>query len=140
MASEPKINNHYSPAKKKYNCNQCNYSCTTAGALTIHMRAHSGEKPYSCNQCTYACTTAVGLRTHMRTHSGVKPYDCKQCEYSCKTASSLKRHMRQHSGEKPFACNQALCLQEMRILMQTVWGIEEAHEKQTPDTRQMICL
>ena len=47
--------------KKKYNCNQCNYSTTEAGNLKRHKLVHSGEKPFACSQCKYSCSETGSL-------------------------------------------------------------------------------
>ena len=92
--------------EKPFNCNQCNFSCTTAGYLKTHLLIHSGEKPFSCSQCEYSCTTSSHLKRHMMIHSGDNPFSCIQCNYSCTTASHLRSQMMTHSGEKRFSCTQ----------------------------------
>ena len=90
--------------EKPFVCNQCDYKCTQAGQLKLHMLTHNGQKPFTCNQCTYACTAAKDLKRHMLIHSGEKPFSCNECDYKCGTACDLKRHRLTHTGEKPFAC------------------------------------
>ena len=63
---------------------------------------HSGEKPVVCKQCNFSCTPAGSLKIHMLIHSGGKPCACTQCSYSCTQADDLKKRLLAHSGEKPF--------------------------------------
>ena len=63
---------------------------------------HIGEKPVVCKQCNFSCTPAGSLKIHMLIHSGGKPYACTQCSYSCTQADDLKKRLLAHSGEKPF--------------------------------------
>ena len=93
--------------EKPFVCSQCNYSCTEAGSLKVHLRIHPGDKPCSCKQCHYSCTTASYLKRHVLTHSVEKALSCTQCTSSFTQSCLLKRHMsRQHSEEKHFICDQ----------------------------------
>ena len=48
-----------------FNCDQCNYSSTTADRMKLHKRMHTGEKPFSCGQCNFSCKTSNHLRRHV---------------------------------------------------------------------------
>ena len=71
-------------------CKQCNFSCTPAGSLKIHMLIHSGGKPYACTQCSYSCTQADDLKKHLLAHSGEKLFVRTRCNFSCTRAFHLR--------------------------------------------------
>jgi hypothetical protein len=37
-------------------CPHCQKQCSTAGALKMHIRVHTGEKPFHCDQCDKSFT------------------------------------------------------------------------------------
>jgi len=93
------------PCEKPYNCDECDYVCTTSGALTKHKRKHTGEKPFNCDQCDYVCLQSTHLTTHKRMHTGEKPFKCDHCDFACSRSTHLTTHKRIHTGEKPFKCD-----------------------------------
>ncbi|XP_054709186.1 sal-like protein 1 [Uloborus diversus] len=61
------------PGKKssgfpKHYCHTCHKPFSSASALQIHNRTHSGEKPFKCVVCGRAFTTKGNLKVHMNTH------------------------------------------------------------------------
>ncbi|XP_018422460.1 PREDICTED: sal-like protein 4 [Nanorana parkeri] len=53
---------------KQHICLTCSKNFSSASALQIHERTHTGEKPFACTICGRAFTTKGNLKVHVGTH------------------------------------------------------------------------
>ena len=53
----------------RFSCSVCAKPFSSASALEIHSRTHSGDRPFVCHVCSKAFTTKGNLKVHMSTHA-----------------------------------------------------------------------
>lgn len=52
----------------RHQCSICLKHFSSASAVQIHFRTHTGDRPFKCNVCGKAFTTKGNLKVHMGTH------------------------------------------------------------------------
>lgn len=52
----------------KHQCSICLKHFSSASAVQIHFRTHTGDRPFKCSVCKKAFTTKGNLKVHMGTH------------------------------------------------------------------------
>lgn len=81
---------------KQYNyvCFVCKHHTRKYSDMIGHIRKHTGLKPFNCNSCNYICSTKTALSVHNKRHTGERPHQCTKCDYNSITKSHLVRHMK----------------------------------------------
>ena len=80
--------------KKKYKCEQCDFSFHSANLLKNHVNAkHSAE--FICLECSMGFCDHKTLRRHMDVHLGVV-YKCQKCSKSFAQEDTRRQHEKWH--------------------------------------------
>ena len=84
---------------ENYACELCDFTSSTKGNFTTHMRVHTGENPYKCDKCPEVFPQATQLHIHKRVHkSGNKCY-CRFCGLYFDNISEYLTHKQRHEVE-----------------------------------------
>ena len=54
--------------RQRHACSVCRKPFSSASALQIHTRTHTGDRPFRCDTCGKAFTTKGNLKVHSGTH------------------------------------------------------------------------
>ena len=81
----------------KFDCNICNKTFTTKGALRYHQETiHEGKRPsLNCPLCDKIFNEKSRLKRHIdNVHEKLKPFSCDLCDMSFAQNGQLKTHKR----------------------------------------------
>jgi len=92
----------FKPKVMRYDCEKCDFSCSTEKILKIHIRKDHLGFALECSKCNYKTSDASSMLHHTRVkHEGFS-VSCKFCPKSFTKQSTLNKHMglkhRDHSS------------------------------------------
>ena len=106
---------HIDPSQnsKKFDCLECDYSCSYEYILIEHMESHTREvtptvvstlldtkkdkKQNKCYICDYVCDNVKSLEDHMIAHENEILLNCTECDFNCRNLEVLNIHLASHS-------------------------------------------
>ena len=68
-----------------HTCAKCQTTWTSAAALVLHMRTHTGDKPHHCdhNACSFRSAQSAGLTKHKGVVHDIGNEQCTNCRKNC---------------------------------------------------------
>lgn len=91
-------------AVKKFKCQQCSRSFTTAAGMKSHMESkhqRKGAKKLKCMLCPFSGQSSAVLRHTKSAHTVEKLYKCTICKKEFISSQGFKQHEATHSRTKP---------------------------------------
>ena len=83
---------------KKFECDQCDFTCLTHGGLYLHQKAvHLGIR-FKCDQCDYEGTQEINLKRHIESKHGTIQYCCKLCSAKTRGLWYIETHLKKIHG------------------------------------------
>ena len=113
---------------KRFNCDQCVYSCATAASLKNHTLTHN-VPDIQCADCDYKTYKKGNLIKHIEMHHNEQIYFCEKCDYKCKLRANLKDHnKRKHDDTfQKFKCDYCAYTADRKDYVKT--HIQSLHDK-----------
>ena len=85
-------------SSKKFECDQCDFTCLTHGGLYLHQKAvHLGIR-FKCDQCAYEGTQEINLKRHIESKHGTIQYCCKLCSAKTRGLWYIETHLKKIHG------------------------------------------
>lgn len=86
-------------SSKRFECQTCENTFSSAFALKQHDRRHTGEKPYVCDRCPDTFCHTWTFKNHLLNHDSTEedsknPFKCEDCGKTYGSAGNLKVHRR----------------------------------------------
>ncbi|KAF7660802.1 hypothetical protein LDENG_00274920 [Lucifuga dentata] len=97
FANERLLRDHVRQHVNNVKCPICDMSCTTLGAVKIHIRfRHCDERPFPCDFCDKSFKNQRDLQKHTDIHNEGTMYHCRVegCDYSCYTLPTMNQHFK----------------------------------------------